>query len=79
MNDKMIRRNLYRVLRKTGVPRERIAADASYENDMLMDATDMTCFFFYLETKFNLALENETLPKIDSVQSTINYLQQRCA
>ncbi|GAO29820.1 acyl carrier protein [Geofilum rubicundum] len=79
MNDKMIRINLYKVLRKTGVPRDRIAEDASYENDMLMDDIDMTCFLFYLETKFNLAIENEVLPRINSVQSTISYLQQRCA
>jgi len=79
MTDKTIRRNLYKVLRKTGVPRERIAEDASFENDMLMDDIDMTCFLFYLETKFNLAIENEVLPNINNVQSTISYLSQRCA
>ncbi|MDR2911463.1 MAG: hypothetical protein LBV47_08920 [Bacteroidales bacterium] len=77
--DKYIRRNLYKVLRKTGVPRSVIAEDASYENDMLMDATDMTCFLFYLETKFNLNIENDMLPQMLSVKSTIDYLQQRCA
>jgi len=79
MTDKTIRRNLYKVLRKTGVPRERIAEDASFQNDMLMDHIDMTCFLFYLETKFNLAIENEVLPNINNVQSTISYLSQRCA
>ena len=77
--DKYIRLNLYKVLRKTGVPRDRIAEDASFRNDMMMDETDMTCFLFYLETMFNLIIENEALPQILSVRSTLNYLQQRCA
>jgi acyl carrier protein len=79
MNNKDIRRSLYKVLRKSGVPRERIAVDASYANDMLMDDVDMTCFLFYLETRFNLNIETEALPRIYSVQSTIDFLQQRCA
>ena len=77
--DKYIRRNLYKVLRKTGVPRDRIAEDASFENDMMMDETDMICFLFYLETRFNLNIENEALPQMLSVRSTLNYLLQRCA
>ncbi|MBN1800147.1 MAG: acyl carrier protein [Candidatus Lokiarchaeota archaeon] len=79
MNTKDIRRNLYRVLRKTGVPRERIEEDATFSNDMLMDEIDMTCFLFYLETSFNLNIDNESLPRINSVRSTIDYLSQRCA
>ena len=75
--DKYIRRNLYKVLRKTGVPRDRIAEDASFENDMMMDETDMVCFLYYLETGFNLNIENEAIPQMLSVRSTINYLQQR--
>ena len=79
MNSKAIRRDLYKVLRKTGVPRDRIAADASFSYDMMMDDIDMTCFLFYLETKFNLDIDNDSLTSIRSVQSTIDYLQQRCA
>lgn len=79
MNNKTIRRDLYKVLRKTGVPRDRIAADASFSYDMMMDEIDMTCFLFYLETQFDLNIDNDSLTTIKSVQSTIDYLQQRCA
>ncbi|ASB49878.1 MULTISPECIES: acyl carrier protein [Marinilabiliaceae] len=79
MNCKNIRRNLYRVLRKTGVPRERIAEDSSFSMDLMMDEIDMTCFLFYLETSFNVNIDNDALPRINSVPSTIDYLQQRCA
>jgi len=79
MTNKDIRRNLYRVLRKTGVPRNMIIDDASFSNDLLMDEVDMTCFLYYLETKFNVDIETESLPRINSVKSTIDYLQQSCA
>lgn len=79
MSNKSIRRNLYKVLRKTGVPRERIAADASFSHDLMMDEVDMTCFLFYLETKFNVEIDNESLQNIKTVQSTINYLEKNCA
>ncbi len=79
MSNKSIRRNLYKVLRKTGVPRERIAADASFSYDLMMDEVDMTCFLFYLETKFNVEIDNESLQNIKTVQSTINYLEKNCA
>lgn len=79
MNTNDIRRNLYKVLRKTGVPRDRIIEDATFSNDMLMDEIDMTCFLFYLETSFNLDIENDALPKIISVRSTIDFLKNRCA
>jgi len=79
MSNKSIRRNLYKVLRKTGVPRERIATDASFSYDLMMDEVDMTCFLFYLETKFNVEIDNESLQNIKTVQSTINYLEKNCA
>ncbi|SFE77743.1 acyl carrier protein [Thermophagus xiamenensis] len=79
MNAKEIRRNLYKVFRKTGIPREVIDEKASLKEDLFMDDVDMTCFLFYLETRFNVEVKNEELPKLNSVGSTINFLQQHCA
>ena len=79
MDLKYIRRNLYKVLRKTGVQREQILEEASFESDLFMDETDMACFLYYLETKFNLNIENEAIPQLVSVRSTIDYLRRQCA
>lgn len=79
MNARTIRRDLYKILRKTGVPRDRIVEDASFSYDMMMDEVDMTCFLFYLETKFDLEIDNDSLNNIRSVKSTINFLEQTCA
>jgi acyl carrier protein len=79
MNAKSIRRNLYIVFRKTGIPRNVIDEKASLTDDLFMDDVDMACFLFYLETRFHVEVKNEELPRLKSVESTINYLQQHCA
>ncbi len=79
MKQETIRRNLYKVLRKTGVPRNKIVEDAALKEELLMDDVDLTCFLFLLETKFQLEIENSELKQLSSVGSTIEYLQKHCA
>lgn len=79
MESKKIRRSLYKVFRKTGIPRDRISERASLAEDLFMDDLDMACFLFYLETRFRVEVKNDELPKLRSVASTINFLQQHCA
>lgn len=79
MTTRAIRRNLYKVLRKTGVPRDMIAEDAELRDELLLDDIDMTCFLFYLETNFHVDVKNEEIGQLNSVKSTIDYLQRHCA
>ncbi|MCU4176674.1 acyl carrier protein [Carboxylicivirga sp. N1Y90] len=79
MNAKAIRRNLYKVLRKTGVPKERISEDASFRDELFADELDMNFFLFFLETRFDLAIKNDEIVQLTSVKSTIDYLQRHCA
>ncbi|GAF05147.1 acyl carrier protein [Saccharicrinis fermentans] len=79
MKQERIRRNLYKVLRKTGVPRNKIVEDAALTEELLMDEVDLTCFLFLLETKFEVEIENSELSMLNSVGSTIEYLQKHCA
>jgi len=79
MKQETIRRNLYKVLRKTGVPRDKIVEDATLKEELLLDEIDYTCFLFLLETKFDVEIENSELPQLSSVGATIEYLQKHCA
>ncbi len=79
MKPTTIRRNLYKVLRKTGVPRERIVENASLREEVLVDEIDMTCFLFLLETKFQVEIGNQEMENISSIGSTIEYLEKHCA
>lgn len=73
--EKTIRRNLYRVLRKTGVTKEHICVSASFNNDLNFDKIDWTIFTYFLERIFNIAVEDDELNKFGSVNDTLHYLR----
>lgn len=79
MKSARIRRVLYKVFRKTGVPKEMINEDASLNEELFVDENDMTCFLYYLETNFDVNIKNDEIGKLVSVKDTIDYLQSHCA
>lgn len=74
MEDRKIRRNLYRVLRKTGVEKKNINVNASFNDDLQFDTVDWTIFTYYLEGVFNIAIKDEELLRLKNVQNTIHFL-----
>ncbi len=76
MENKTIRRNLYRVLRKTGVRKEDISLDAKFSEDLHFDSTDWTIFTYYLEHIFKVDVADEKLKKVESVNDTIDLLKE---
>ncbi len=75
MKEKTIRRNLYRVLRKTGVQKKDIQIEASYNEDLNFDPIDWKIFMFYLEGIFNIYVRDEELSKFSRVNDTLMYLK----
>uniref|UniRef100_UPI003217C93F acyl carrier protein n=1 Tax=uncultured Draconibacterium sp. TaxID=1573823 RepID=UPI003217C93F len=75
LDERSIRRNLYRVLRKTGVTKERICLNASFIEDLNFDKIDWTIFTYYLEKIFNISIEDDELSKFGSVNDTYHYLR----
>ncbi|MCK3683572.1 acyl carrier protein [Maribellus sp. YY47] len=73
--EKSIRRNLYRVLRKTGVMKENICLTASFIDDLKFDKVDWTIFTYYLERVFNISVRDEELSKFGNVNDTLHYLR----
>lgn len=73
--EKSIRRKLYRVLRKTGVTKERICINASFIDDLNFDNIDWTIFTYYLEWIFNITIDDEELGKFGNVNDTLHYLR----
>ncbi len=74
MEDKKIRRNLYRVLRKTGVQKQNIKLSTSFNDDLQFDPVDWSIFAFYLEGVFDISIKDEELNKLDNIRNTIQYL-----
>lgn len=76
MESKQIRRNLYRILRKTGVRKEKISLEASFDEDLHFDSTDWTIFSYYFEDMFKVRLEDENLKKLHFVNDSLVLLRQ---
>jgi acyl carrier protein len=74
MEDKSIRRNLYRVLRKTGVQKKDIKLNASYSDDLKFDTVDWKIFTYYLEGIFNISVNDQELGKLGNVNDTLHFL-----
>jgi acyl carrier protein len=75
MDNKKYIRNLYRVLRKTGVRKEDITLEASFQNDLHFDTTDWKIFTYYLESIFKVNVEDESLKKLRCVNDTLSLIR----
>lgn len=76
MEEKKIRRNLYRVLRKTGVQKNDIQPDASFRKDLNFDSVDWKIFTFYLEGIFDISVRDDELLNLANVNETVKFLKQ---
>lgn len=75
MEDKTIRRTLYRVLRKTGVPRNRIELEASFRDDLNFDQVDWAIFLYYMEDTFNIAINEEDASRLNQVKDSLELIE----
>ena len=75
MEEKKVRRNLYRVLRKTGIRKNEILPHASYVYDFKFDSVDWKIFTFFLEGMFNISVHDEELHKLKNVDETVKFLK----
>ncbi len=79
MENRTIQRTLYKVLRKTGVRRDRIKLDASFQDDLNFDQVDWTLFVYYLEGFFKIQLEDQEIRKMSFVNDTVETVSRRIA
>ena len=75
MENKADRRNLYRVLRKTGIPKRNISINATFNEDLHFDSTDWTIFIYYLENIFKVSIREEEIRRLNCVSDTLILLK----
>lgn len=68
---------MYKVLRKTGVPRDEIELDASFQEDLKFDQVDWALFLFYLENSFNIAIKDEEVSRLYQIKDSIELVAGR--
>ena len=66
---------MYRVLRKTGVPRNEIELEASFQDDLNFDQLDWTLFMFYLEDSFGIAVRDEDILRLNHIKDSIEFVK----
>ncbi len=75
MENKTMRRTLYRVLRKTGVPRKEIELDASFNDDLNFDQLDWTLFIYYFENTFKISVNDDEVYRLNQVKDSFNLIR----
>lgn len=77
MENKTMKRTLYKVLRKTGVPRDQIKLDASFNEDLNFNEVDWALFVYYLEGSFKIHLEDKEINQLSHVDDTLKIVSNR--
>ena len=77
MENKTMKRTLYKVLRKTGVPREQIKLEASFNEDLNFDQVDWALFVYYLEGFFKIHLEDREISNMSQIDDTLKIVSKR--
>ena len=71
-----IRKSLYKVLRKTGVPRQNIELEASFQEDLNFDDVDWAIFLFYMENTFNIAINDEEAAGLSQIIDSLKLVNK---
>ncbi len=75
MENRTLRRTLYRILRKTGVQRNDIELEASFDDDLRFDQVDWALFLYYLEDSFNVAIDDKDVSRLNQVKDSLELIQ----
>lgn len=75
MENKTMHRTLYRVLRKTGVPRKKIELDASFNDDLNFDQLDWTLFIYYLENTFKISVNDDEVYRLSRIKDSFELIR----
>jgi acyl carrier protein len=77
MENKTIQSTLFKVLRKTGVQRDQIKPDASFNDDLNFDQLDWDLFVYYLEGFFHIHLEDQEITRMLRVNDSLEMMSRR--
>lgn len=68
---------LYRIVRKMGIPRSEVCLSSSLLFDFGFDSYDMKIFLFYLESLFNIEINDTEIPKLQTIEHTLKFIEQK--
>ena len=72
-----IQKSLYRILRKTGVPRQHIELEASFQEDLNFDHVDWAIFLYYMENTFDIAINDEDVAGLNQIKDSLRLVESK--
>lgn len=76
---KRIKLKLYKILRNVGLERNHINMFTIFNEDLRLDQFDEACYLYYLENSFNISIPDKDVPRLRTIDNTIDYLYNRTA
>ena len=72
-----IKLKLYKILRNVGLERNHINLFTIFNEDLRLDQFDEACYLYYLENSFNISIPDQDVPRLRTIDNTIDYLYDR--
>ncbi len=69
--------SLYRIFRKMGVPREQVALKTNLYKDLGFDASDINILLFFIESRFNININEKEIGRLVTIGHTINFVEEK--
>jgi len=76
---KRIKMKLYKILRNVGLERNHINLFTIFNEELKLDQFDEACYLYYLENSFNISIPDNDVPKLKTIDKTVDYLYSRTA
>jgi len=70
---------LYKILRNVGLERNHINLFTIFNEELKLDQFDEACYLYYLENSFNISIPDNDVPKLKTIDKTVDYLYSRTA
>lgn len=74
---KRIKMKLYKILRMIGLERNQINLFTIFNEELKLDEFDEACYLYYLESNFSISIPDKDLPRLKTIENTIDYLYNR--
>ena len=74
---KVLNLRLYKIFRKMGIPRGKVLLNTDLYYDLGFDNYDMNIFLFFLESKFNIKVNDIEIAKLTTIGNTLHFVEEK--
>ncbi len=68
---------LYKILRKMGINRDELSSNTNLSTDLCFDNNDMNIFLFFLETRFQINVNDNEAMQLQTIDNTVNFIDNK--